>query len=59
MVFRDEASVRAVLGVPDSVSVAGVVALGQPVHQPTRLTRNPVESFVTVDRFDGPPLVAP
>jgi nitroreductase len=59
MVIRDEASVRELLGVPDSVSVAGVVALGQPVHQPTRLTRNPVESFVTVDRFDGPPLVAP
>jgi nitroreductase len=58
MVVRDEASVRELLGVPDTVSVAGVVALGQPVHQPTRLRRNPVESFATVDRFDGPPLVA-
>jgi nitroreductase len=56
MVVRDEASVRAVLGVPDSVSVVGVVALGEPVHQPTRLRRDPVESFATVDRFDGAPL---
>ena len=24
-------------------------------HQPTKLTRNPVESFTTIDRFDGPP----
>jgi nitroreductase len=58
MVVREEASVRAVLGVPETVSVVGVVALGQPVHQPTRLTRRPVESFTTVDRFDGPALAA-
>jgi nitroreductase len=59
MVVRDEASVRSVLGVPDTVSVVGVVALGEPVHQPTRLRRSPVESFATVDRFDGPPLAGP
>ncbi len=58
MVVRDEASVRALLGVPDTVSVVGVLALGQPVHQPTRLRRSPVESFATVDRFDGAPLAA-
>jgi hypothetical protein len=29
------------------------------VKQPTRLRRNPVESFATVDRFDGPPLPGP
>jgi nitroreductase len=57
MVAQDEASVRGLLGVPDTVSVVGVVVLGQPVHQPTRLRRNPVGSFATVDRFDGPPLV--
>jgi nitroreductase len=58
MVVRDEASVRALLGVPDTVAVVGVLALGEPVHQPTRLRRSPVESFATVDRFDGSPLVA-
>jgi nitroreductase len=58
MVVRDEASVRALLGVPDTVAVAGVLALGEPVRQPTRLRRSPVESFATVDRFDGAPLAA-
>jgi nitroreductase len=56
MVARREEAVMSLLGVPDSVSVAGLLALGRPVHQPTRLRRQPVESFATVDRFDGPPL---
>ena len=59
MVVRDEAAVRALLGVPDTHIVAGVLALGRPVHQPTRLRRSPVETFATVDRFDGPALAAP
>ncbi|MGO8872279.1 MAG: nitroreductase family protein [Acidimicrobiales bacterium] len=58
MVVRDEGSVKDLLGVPDTVSVAGVLALGYPRHQPTRLRRQPVESFAAVDRFDGPPLEA-
>jgi nitroreductase len=56
MVVREEATVKEVLGIPDTASVAGVLALGRPVHQPTRLRRQPVESFATVDRFDGAPL---
>lgn len=56
MVVRDEDAVKELLGVPDTVSVAGVLALGHPVKQPTRLRRQPVESFATIDRFDGPPL---
>jgi nitroreductase len=56
MVVRDEAAVKELLGIPDSVSVVGVLALGVPVHQPTRLRRAPVGSFATVDRFDGPAL---
>jgi nitroreductase len=59
MVVRDEAAVKELLGVPDTVTVAGVLALGQPVHQPTRLRREPVEAFATIDRFDGTPLAAP
>jgi nitroreductase len=54
MVVRREDAVKAALGVPDHLVVAGVLALGYPVHQPTRLRRDPVESFATVDRFDGP-----
>ncbi len=56
MVVRDETAVKELLGVPDSVSVVGVLALGVPVHQPTRLRRGGVGSFTTVDRFDGEPL---
>ena len=58
MVVRDESTVKDLLGVPDTFVVAGVLALGRPVHQPTRLRRAPVEEFATVDRFDGRPLGA-
>jgi hypothetical protein len=34
-----------------------VLALGRPVKQPTRLTREPVESFATVDRVAGAPFL--
>jgi hypothetical protein len=30
-----------------------MIQLGIPHHQVTRLRRNPVETFATVDRFDG------
>jgi len=56
MVVRDEAAVAELLGVPDTHIVAGVLALGHPVRQTTRLRRGPVEEFATVDRFDGPAL---
>ncbi len=59
MVVRDEAAVKELLGVPDTLTVAGVLALGRPVHQPTSLRRDPVECFATIDRFDGVPLVVP
>jgi nitroreductase len=59
MVVREEPAVRELLGVPDTLSVVGLLALGAPVVQPTRLRRGPVESFATVDRFDGTPLAPP
>ena len=58
MVVRDEAAVKELLAVPDTHTVAGVLALGHPVRQPTKLRRGPVEEFATVDRFDGLPLAA-
>ena len=58
MLIREEAEVKALLGVPDELAVAAVLAIGKPVHQPRKLTREPVESFATVDRFDGAPLSA-
>lgn len=53
-ICREEEAVRALLGIPDPYAVAGLMALGRPVHQVTRLRREPVEAFTTVDRFDGP-----
>jgi nitroreductase len=50
-----ENDVKALFDVPEEFVVAAVLALGKPVHQPRRLTRNTVESFTTVDRFDGAP----
>ena len=51
-----EPEAQALLGLPDHVAVAAMVPLGYPKHQLTRLKRRPVETFATVDRFDGPPL---
>jgi len=59
MATRREDEVRGHLGVPDHFALAAVLALGRPVHQPTRLRRSPVEGFATLDRFDGAPLSAP
>jgi nitroreductase len=56
VLVREEAAAKELLGIPDTVALAGVLALGRPVRQPTRLRRRPVGSFATVDRFDGPPL---
>jgi nitroreductase len=55
MAVRREEEVRALLGVPSELAVAGVLALGYPERQPTRLTRTGVPAFATLDRFDGPP----
>ena len=59
MATRYEDEVRALLGVPDHVAVAAVLALGWPVHQTTKLRRGPVSEFATVDRFDGPVVADP
>ena len=56
MVVRREDRVKALFAVPDHLAVAGLVALGYPQRRPTRLRRQPVDAFATVDRFDGPPL---
>ena len=52
-VLRED-DVKQRFGVPDEFAVVGVLALGYPVRRATRLTRAPVESFTTVDRYDGP-----
>ena len=54
LLSRVEPEVAELIGMPDTHAVAALVALGHPVHRPTRLSRRPVEAFTTVDRFDGP-----
>jgi nitroreductase len=52
---RREPQAMALLGIPEGWAVAALLALGHPQHQPTRLTRRPVEEMAVRDRFDGPP----
>ena len=58
-VARKEPEVQALLGLPPHVAVVAMIPLGVPVHQPTKLRRNPVESFATLERYDGEPLRPP
>lgn len=50
---RAEAAAAPVLGLPHDHALVATIFLGTPVHQPTRLRRHDVESFTTLDRFDG------
>jgi len=50
---RREPEALAALDAPAGWALAAVIALGEPVHQPTRLRRNPVSEFATVDSFTG------
>jgi nitroreductase len=52
---RQEPAVKELLGIPDGYAIAGLLALGHPAKQVTKLRRDPVEAFTTVDRFDGRP----
>ncbi|HIE67676.1 MAG: nitroreductase family protein [Acidimicrobiales bacterium] len=54
-----EAEVQHLLDLPETHAVAALIPLGVPVRQLTRLKRQPVEDFTTVDSFDGPPLAGP
>lgn len=52
-----EPELKALLGVPDSYAFAAMIPLGKPVKQLTKLRRNPVEAFTTLERFDGEALL--
>jgi nitroreductase len=57
--IREEPALRDLFHLPEHVIVAGVLAFGYPSGpRATKLRRNPVESFATVDRYDGPPVTA-
>ena len=53
MAILREPALKSILAVPDEFAVAAVLALGHPLHRPTRLRRGAVSSFTTVDTFDG------
>jgi nitroreductase len=50
---RAEPAAAPLLGLPADHALAATIFLGRPQHQPTRLRRNAVNSFATIDRFDG------
>jgi nitroreductase len=56
MCIHEEPTVKALLDVPDSYALAAVLALGYPTRAARRLTRAPVENFVSVDSMRGEPL---
>lgn len=53
---RVESETGPELGLPPGHALAATLFLGHPVLQPTKLRRNPVASFASLDRFDGPPI---
>jgi hypothetical protein len=50
---RAEPDATAVLSLPDGYAIASMIFIGHPVHQPTKLKRGSVESFTTIDTFEG------
>ncbi|GGU31085.1 nitroreductase family protein [Nocardioides albus] len=56
MAVAEEPALLELLGAPEGHAVAAVVPLGRPVKQLTRLRRQPVEEFVTLETYAGTPL---
>lgn len=56
MAVAEEPALLDLLGAPEGYAVAAVVPLGTPVKQLTRLSRQPVEEFVTLETYAGAPL---
>ncbi len=50
---RAEPAAATPLGLPADHALVATIFLGVPTHQNTKLRRNPVESFTTIDRFNG------
>jgi nitroreductase len=53
---KAEEAAGPLLGLPEHHALVATIFLGVAQHQPTKLKRSPVETFATVDRFDGPTL---
>ena len=48
-----EKEVQQLFHIPEQYAVSALLPIGKPVKQLTKLKRNPVSSFATIDRFDG------
>jgi nitroreductase len=58
--IREEGAAEALLGAPPEYAMAALLALGHPAgKRATRLRRNPVDDFTTVDSCTGPAFTAP
>ncbi|HTX08692.1 MAG TPA: nitroreductase family protein [Solirubrobacteraceae bacterium] len=56
LLVAEEARIRELLGIPEGVAVAAIIALGWPERElPTRLTRRPVAEIAFTERWGGPP----
>lgn len=55
---RAEPITGPVLGLPRGHALVSTIFLGYPERVVTKLRRQPVESFATIDRFDGPALTS-
>lgn len=53
MAIAEEPQVRGLLDIPERHAVAAIMPLGKPTRQLTKLRRQPVEEFVTHERFGG------
>ena len=53
---RAEPQAAPLLRLPDGYALAATIFVGHPVRQPTKLRRNDVASFASIDTFDGPAL---
>jgi nitroreductase len=55
VLVRQEPAVKELLGIPPGHALACTIPLGRPTRLITRLRRNRVEEFTTLERFDGQP----
>lgn len=52
---RAEPDASEIIGLPPGHALAATIFLGHVARHPTKLARRTVESFTTIDRFDGAP----
>ena len=50
-----EPAMKELFDIPDNYALVAVLPIGKPVKQLTKLRRNPVSHFTTIDSFDGEP----